>query len=181
MDTSFRPYHDLHDHDSAPIPYSEIGADVVITKPKGYFPPSSLQRASITQSATVAMEHLREKEKEKLAPCGMGVKTSRAYVSGEEIIGSLLNSDKVLIPMAISPYGRIGHMMHAFLYGIDPSSPDNIPIKFSHTRPNAQQMYNRAMSEPTPLGLVHLATSHWKSTKPCLTALLQSLLHHPNS
>jgi hypothetical protein len=49
---------------------------------------------------------LREKEKEKLARCGMGVKTSRAYVSGEEIIGSLLNSDKVQITMAISPYGR---------------------------------------------------------------------------
>jgi hypothetical protein len=68
--------------------------------------------------------------------------------------------------MAVRPYGRIGHMMHAFLYSLDPSSPDNIPIKFSHTRPNAQRMYNRAMSEPTPLGLVHLATSRWKSTKP---------------
>jgi hypothetical protein len=67
-----------------------------------------------------------------------GVKTSKAYVSGEEIIGSLLNSGKVLIPMAVSPYGHIGHMMCAFLYGLYPSLPNNTPIQFHHTRPNAQ-------------------------------------------
>ena len=77
--------------------------------------------------------------------------------------------------MAVSPYGHIGHMMCAFLYGLDPSLPNNTPIQFHHTRPNAQRLYNRAMSEPTSLGLVHLATSRWKSTK------LQPFLHNPIS
>ena len=79
-----------------------------------------------------------------------------------------LSSWIVLIPMAESPYGHIGHMMHAFLYGLDPSSPNSTPIPFHHTRTNTQCKYNRAILEPTPLGLVHLATSSWKSTKPSL-------------
>jgi hypothetical protein len=102
----------------------------------------------------------------------MGVKTGRAYVSGEKIIGSLLDTGKVLIPMQVSPYGRLGHMIHAFLYGLDTSSLNNAPIKFYRSRPNAQQMYNRAMSEPTPLGLVHLATARWRSSKPPRATLL---------
>jgi hypothetical protein len=35
MDFSFKPSHNLNDHDSAPIPFSVIGGDVVISKPKG--------------------------------------------------------------------------------------------------------------------------------------------------
>jgi hypothetical protein len=72
MNASFKLYYDLNDLDAAPIPYPEIGDDVIITKPKGYFPSSSSQHVSTTRSATAMMEHLREKEKEKLAQCGMG-------------------------------------------------------------------------------------------------------------
>jgi len=164
MDFSWKPYHSLADHDSAPIPFSDIGVDVVISKPKGYRPPSR-QVASNRPSAVAATEHLRQKEKEKLARLGMGTKGSSTFITGEQIIGNLLDNDKVLIPMAISPYGRMGHMWEIFIFGHDPNNPDHAPIKFFHTRPNAQAMYNRATSYPTPIGLADLAQSRWTETK----------------
>ena len=57
-----------------------------------------------------------------------------SYLSGEDLIGSLLSTNKVLIPLAISPYGRWGDMFHAFLF-----SPDTIkhPLSFRDHTTNA--------------------------------------------
>jgi hypothetical protein len=64
-----------------------------------------------------AAKHLCEKEKGKLKRKGMA-KDNSIYFSGKDLIGSLLASNKVLIPLAItSPYGRWGSMFHAFLIG----------------------------------------------------------------
>ena len=39
------------------------------------------------------------------------------FVSGEDIMGRLLDSNKVLFPLAISPYGRWGTIFHSLLFG----------------------------------------------------------------
>ena len=107
------------------------------------------------------MTHLREKEKKKLAKEKYTDSETNFIITGEEIIQTLLDADKVLIPIAISPYGRWGHMFQAFLFGIP---TDHKPLKFVHRRSQASRMYNRALSHPTPINLINRATACWKST-----------------
>ena len=47
-----------------------------------------------------------------------------------------------------------------------PCSTSDTPPSFYHTRPKARQMYERATSYPTPVGIIPLATSTWKVDKP---------------
>jgi hypothetical protein len=106
---------------------------------------------------------LREKEKKKLAREKAKDSDTGFEITGEEIIQTLLDADKVLIPIAVSPYGRWGHMFHAFFFGLP---PDHKPLKFVNRRSHAFRMYNRALSDPTPLNLIARATSCWKSSEP---------------
>jgi hypothetical protein len=162
FDLSFRPSHDLRNSDIAPCAFNEIGFDVTVTPPKDHLPPSR-QRAVTRQSAYAADKHLREKEKKKLAREKAKDSDTGFEITGEEIIQTLLDADKVLIPIAVSPYGRWGHMFHAFLFGLP---PDHKPLKFVNRRSHAFRMYNRALSDPTPLNLIARATSCWKSSEP---------------
>ena len=73
----------------------------------------------------------------------------------------LLDSGKVLIPFAISPYGRWGGMFHRLLFGWS-----NTPGLSFRTRLKAKEMYERATSHPAPSNLVGLATTQWQRTKP---------------
>ncbi|KAL7513762.1 hypothetical protein ACHAXN_013211 [Cyclotella atomus] len=120
FDLSFRPDNMLTSHDVAPCPFSEIGFDVTITASKGYRPPSC-HNASPSQPATAIVKHLCEKEKSKLKRQGMAAADS-TYFSGEDLIGSLLTSNKVLIRLAISPHGLWGSMFHALLFGAHPKA-----------------------------------------------------------
>jgi hypothetical protein len=84
---------------------------------------------------------LHEKEKKKLEK--EKIKDSKTNivirVRGEEIIQTLLNTDKVLIPIAISPYGRWAHMFQAFIFGI---LANHKPLKFVHCCSQDSRMYN---------------------------------------
>ena len=73
----------------------------------------------------------------------------------------LLDSGKVLIPFAISPYGRWGGMFHRLLFGWS-----NTPGLSFRTRLKANEMYERATTHPAPSNLVGLATTQWRRTKP---------------
>jgi hypothetical protein len=68
--------------------------------------------------AIAADKHLREKEKKKLAKEKYTDSDTNFIIKGEEIIQTLLDADKVLIPIAISQYGRWEHMFQAFFFGI---------------------------------------------------------------
>ena len=73
----------------------------------------------------------------------------------------MLKTNRVFFPVAISPYGRWISMFHEFLFG----TMSEEPIKFFKMRPKAQQMYDRAISYPSPIGIVPLATRNWKAEK----------------
>ena len=92
---------------------------------------------------------------------GKGDRYNNNSLTGDEIIGDLIKTDKVLIPFAISPYGRMGPMAMRFLFGDDPP----VKYKFPATRPNAERMCNRLMNSPCPVGLVPMATALWKKEK----------------
>ena len=160
FDFSFRPSHNLSIHDQAPIPFGEIGFDVTITPPKGHLTPSQLA-ASSTQPAPAAQKHLIDKEKKKLLRGG-ATDANDNYLKGNVIMGQLLDQNMVLIPLAISPYGRWGPMFHTFLFGPTPYLPTPT---FQSNHSNAARMYHRATTSPCPIGLLPLATARWKATK----------------
>ena len=82
-------------------------------------------------------------------------------VPGEAVIGDLLRSNRLLIPIAIDANGHIGPMFQYTLYGTIP--PPIPPRKqFKPNRPNAKAMYERATSLPAPSGILLEADHHWK-------------------
>ena len=52
-------------------------------------------------------------------------------------------------------------MFDRFLFGTQPTTSHQFPT----TRPNAEQMYTRAMTHPAPTGIINLATANWKQAK----------------
>ena len=82
-------------------------------------------------------------------------------ITGEEMMGKLLDSNKVLIPMVVSPNGRWGPMFHAFLFG----GQDEPSLRFHNTSANASRMYHRARSPAAQGGIIPRAFSRWKATK----------------
>ena len=94
--------------------------------------------------------------------CGMEKSDpyNNSSLSGEGIIGEMLDERVGLCPAAVSPLGYRGQMFQRFLFG----SPVN--YKFPPQRPNAKRMYTKFMSASMPIGIVPLATATWKRTKP---------------
>ena len=85
---------------------------------------------------------------------------NNSSLSGEGIIGEMLDEKVGLCPAAVSPLGYCGQMFQRFLFG----SPVN--YKSLPQRPNAKRMYTKFMSASMPIGIVPLATATWKRTKP---------------
>ena len=108
LDMSFRPVPNLRNTHVPMSPFSEVGLDVTIASPRGHCPPSK-QGAASNQSATAAKhQHLVSKERQKLAREGLSDPNSHTSLTGEQIMERLMESGKVLIPWAISPYGKWG-------------------------------------------------------------------------
>ena len=75
---------------TAPSPFTRFGIDITITPPKGHCPPSCANATPRTSAP--AAKHLINKESLKLMRNGMKDNVSYKQLSGEEIIGELLNS-----------------------------------------------------------------------------------------
>ena len=88
--------------------------------------------------------------------------TTNSASTGKDIIGQLMQKDRVLLPEVISPHGRWGIMFHYHLFG----ALRGKHYKFLKKRSNPEKMYRRAMSYPAPVGIITLATSTWKKEKP---------------
>ena len=161
FDLAFRPAPSLKHTHLPTCPYTQVGFDVTITPPRGLHP-SQRGVASRNQLAT-ATKHLTEKERSKLARDGQADDHTTTLLTGDEIIGDLLRSGRVLIPLAISPYGRWGPMFHHFLFGRMYTTGHTFRRA---TRPNATAMYTRATTYPAPSNIVTTATTLWRQTKP---------------
>ena len=85
-------------------------------------------------------------------------------VPGEAVIGDLLHSKRLLVPIAIDANRHLGPMFQYTLLGTIP--PPIPPRKrFKANRPNAKAMYERATSLPAPSGILLEADHHWKHTQ----------------
>ena len=189
LDLSWCPTADPTITDRAPVPFAEVGIDVTITSPQGYAPPSD-QCANIHPAESADFTHLLKKERAKLCRERVAGTTATPPASGDEILRVLYESNRVLVPMAISPNGYWGPMFDALMFGHANRSHLSIPpLTFPATRPFAARMYRRAMSHECPTGITNIAHKRWLASKPkhqqyfgnshtsptCKTYLLQKL------
>ena len=85
---------------------------------------------------------LRQGEKRKFCWQTQTDKERQVTLSGDEIIGNIIQNTMALIPIAVSPHSRIGSLFECFLYG-----EESYPMDFySNDRPNDKQAEQLARS-----------------------------------
>ncbi len=137
------------------LPLKMLGFDVTMVK--SICTAKSASRAA--RSKTISA-HLMDGEKDKFERA-RGGKTddgSQSHLTGDQIIGRLIQEKMVLIPIAISPYGQFGTIFNRFLYGckkVVHAEYDN-PEK-----PNAKPMAELSTSRKVPRGVLKRANRIW--------------------
>ena len=138
-------------------PFDVVGGDVTFSSP---VPPSPIPDPANAQFIVTAAaeKHLQEYERRKLRRPGARDKTTKVWLTGDEIMGEILHANAVAMPWVIGPHGDFGPMFRNFLFGHAPHTL----LTFQDTHPNATAMYQRASTFPCPLGIVHTASANWK-------------------
>jgi hypothetical protein len=95
------------------LPFAKAAIDVNVINS---FSSQSVGDSSYTASIT---KHLQIAEKEKL--CGPPVNTAHTFVNREMIIQALNNSNTILIPFIVKPFGGLGPLQTAFSSAFDPT------------------------------------------------------------
>ena len=138
-------------------PYSRIGFDVTLIH-------STNPSHSTPQEAATYNEYdlrLRDGEKKKFMRASGGTNhVTNITHSPDEVIGEIINSNNVFIPIAIGPFGELGSLFRRFLHG-DTILP--LPQFPSH-RPNAQRAAQLATHHRTPYNILGTADKIWKLT-----------------
>ena len=167
-DPLFRPYDISFNPNNPNHPsheFNTIGFNITIanaTKPLPSNQNLSNSEDCITTLTANADTFLQDFERKKLNRTN----NMRADppVLGDAVIGDLLRTNRLLIPIAVDTNGRLGPMTQYTLYGTIP--PPIPPRKqFKSNRPNANAMYERATSIPAPSGILLEADHNWKHTQ----------------
>ena len=65
--------------------------------------------------------HHQKAEREKF--CCPSVNMESAFLNGEMVICALNDTDTVLLPFIVDPFGGLGPIVTAFLFGLRPNPP----------------------------------------------------------
>jgi len=153
---------DPHPSATAPVhcPFSTIGGDITITPP---VPLSDFSTSDdvIESVAAAAETHLQTRERKKFMRDGKKDTITGELIPGQRVMGDLVRSDVVLIPMAIDPHGHWGPMTQNLLCHYTPRED----LHFPTSHPHAAAMYARAITPPCPSGLIPTAAINWKHNK----------------
>ena len=135
----------------------QLGFDVTIVSSKPVYS-TSTRTARINEINL----RLRKGEKDKFQRRGKTDRKTGITLTGDQIIGKILDQNMALLPIAVSPHGRIGSLFRRFLYGEDPMPlPD-----FCDTRPRAKEAARLVTSDRVPRGLLPRANFIWKKEHP---------------
>eukprot|EP00581_Thalassiosira_minuscula_P001496 CAMPEP_0183749514 /NCGR_PEP_ID=MMETSP0737-20130205/68324_1 /TAXON_ID=385413 /ORGANISM="Thalassiosira miniscula, Strain CCMP1093" /LENGTH=182 /DNA_ID=CAMNT_0025985271 /DNA_START=640 /DNA_END=1185 /DNA_ORIENTATION=+ len=104
---------------------SHLGFDVVCTTSK---PSTSKSLTTLAARKTELQMRLRKYEKAKFCRQRQSDKETTISLTGDEIIGDIIQSDMALIPIAVAPHGTFGSLFQRFLYGIDAIPPPSFPM-----------------------------------------------------
>jgi hypothetical protein len=103
------------------LPFAKVADGIRVM---GSFYPLSSGDSSYMVSIT---KHQQKAEQEKF--CGPSVNAANTFVNGEMIIHALNNSNTLLLPFAIDPFGSLGPLANHFLFGIRPDpAPDPLTL-----------------------------------------------------
>lgn len=137
------------------ILFARAAIDVRVTSS---LPPSSGGDQNNTVTVT---HHYQRAEREKFK--GPTVNTASTYINGEMVIRALNESNTVLLPFIVDPFGGLGPIANAFLFGLrpDPKLP-----RLTFTSSTSQTAYDHATSTSAPFGLTAKADRSWSRTAP---------------
>jgi hypothetical protein len=141
-----------------------IGFDVTICNSDTTPAPSKGMNAKPRKIEAV----LQQEEKEKFQR-GNGQSSAKTCtkdeitMSGEEITKHLYETKQQLIPIVVSPLGRLGPTFRKFLY--DEATPENPNIN-KERFPYSYKMAKRATSLETPSGILNRANELWRLNHP---------------
>jgi hypothetical protein len=144
FDISFDPDPSLPPHVTHCCPYTTIGADITISYPPPC-PSFDLDSLDVLRILSAnADSHLQIFEKRKLCRGNKRDPATGTQIKGDAIIGDLLQQNMTLLPFAINPFGRLGPLACAFLFGTLPTKA----LTFPPSRPHASKMHRRITSFP---------------------------------
>jgi hypothetical protein len=81
------------------------------------------------------------------------------------VVRALNESNTLLIPFIVDPFGGLGPIANCFLFGLRPNPAPN-PLHFHSA--TSQEAYNNTMSPAAPTGLSHRANQYWVRNLPHL-------------
>jgi hypothetical protein len=104
---------------------------------------------SYVESPFTTQKHLQIFEKRKLCRGNKRDPATGTQIKGDAIIGDLLQRNMTLLPFAIDPFGRLGPLALAFLFGTLTTKA----LTILPSRPHASKMHRRITSFPSPIGI----------------------------
>jgi len=137
-------------------PLRLLGFDVTVI-------PSAASSSSTSQSARKHESIRRLRDAEQMKLCRDDYTNKSGFtLSGDDIIGDILESKAALIPIAVSEFGQFGPLFRRFLFN-DNALPLNIPAnKFK----NAHAADKLARSKDVPRGILQKANDIWRHSNP---------------
>ena len=147
------------------VPLHQVGLDVVIIHSNASSSPS----ISRTARQNELKLRLWNGEKKKYQRRGKTDKQTMISLSGDDIIGEILDQNMGFIPFAVSPGGHIGGLGSALLYGNDPLPCPEFKRRDKTKCVNAEAAYKLACSTKMPHGILRRANDIWKRKNPNLS------------
>ena len=123
---------------------------------------SLIDHSNVKEQVTAtANQHLSAYEKLKLMRTGTTNVATGSKIPGDALIGELIASNTILLPIPLDPHSRWGPIFENFLF----HNPPMEGLEFPTNRSNAARIYDMATNFPCPLGIVPTACVHWKTEK----------------
>lgn len=137
------------------VPYTRIGFDVTLIHSTN---PSCSSPSEVAQYNETDLR-LRDGEKMKFARRTGGTNPiSNITLTADQVIGEILDSNNVFIPIAVGPFGELGTLFRRFI-----ENCRVLPLPtFSPERVNAKRAAERATNNRTPYDVLTKADRAWR-------------------
>ena len=89
---------------------------------------------------------------------------TKESLSGDQIIGEIIDNNMALLPMAITPFGKFGQIANRFWYGTSAHIPPKLYT--SQNKPNAIKAAKLSIDMKVPSGILQRANKVWRIRHP---------------
>ena len=89
---------------------------------------------------------------------------TKESLSGDQIIGEIIDNNMALLPMAITPFGKFGPIANRFWYGTSAHIPPKLYT--SRDKPNAIKAAKLSIEAKVPSGILQRANKVWRIRHP---------------